>query len=98
VVDGATRYAMVERFRYEENATYPGKASVIFWTKRSRDQAEQRRHRVAQFGSRRGPLLSEAEINSPMCHLRPARVARLRRNGFQRARERLSQRDGSGPS
>ena len=24
-------YAMVERFRYEKNETYPGKASVIFW-------------------------------------------------------------------
>ena len=32
VVDGDNRYAMVERFRYEKNETYPGKASVIFWT------------------------------------------------------------------
>ena len=32
VVDGDSRYAMVERFRYEKNETYPGKASVIFWT------------------------------------------------------------------
>src|SRR5438094_4576665 len=32
VVDANTRYAMVERFRYEEGQPYPGKASVIFWT------------------------------------------------------------------
>jgi len=32
VVDGATRYAMVERFRYEDGKPYPGKASVIFWS------------------------------------------------------------------
>src|ERR1700722_12908243 len=32
VVDGSSGYAMVERFEYEENKSYPGKASVIFWT------------------------------------------------------------------
>ena len=28
----SSRYAMVERFQYEEHKPYPGKASVIFWT------------------------------------------------------------------
>ena len=32
VVDLSSRYAMVERFQYEEHEPYPGKASVIFWT------------------------------------------------------------------
>jgi hypothetical protein len=32
VVDKSSRYAMVERFQYEEHKPYPGKASVIFWT------------------------------------------------------------------
>jgi hypothetical protein len=32
VVDGSSRYAMVERFPCEEHKTYPGRASVIFWT------------------------------------------------------------------
>jgi len=32
VVDGSSRYAMVERFQYQEQRSYPGKASVIFWT------------------------------------------------------------------
>src|SRR5205807_7685654 len=28
----SSKYAMVERFQYEESKKYPGKASVIFWT------------------------------------------------------------------
>ena len=32
VVDGTSRYAMVERFHFEAARTYPGKASIIFWT------------------------------------------------------------------
>ena len=32
VVDGNSRYAMIERFEYQEMKSYPGKASVIFWT------------------------------------------------------------------
>ena len=71
VVDGASQYAMVERFDYEAGESYPGKASVIFWT----NGPEMR------LGSDGNPSLSsdadalpyylEAEINSPMCRLRP---------------------------
>jgi len=32
VVDGSTRCAMVERFRYQRGAEYRGKATVIFYT------------------------------------------------------------------
>src|SRR5271166_3035505 len=32
VVDGGSKYAMVERFQFDEHKPYPGKASVIFWT------------------------------------------------------------------
>src|SRR5439155_7365259 len=35
VVDGATAYTMVERFRYQRGADYPGKATVIFYTSRA---------------------------------------------------------------
>jgi hypothetical protein len=35
VVDGATKYTMVERFRYQRGADYPGKATVIFYTSRA---------------------------------------------------------------
>src|SRR5262249_37522542 len=32
VVDGASRYGMVERFQYDKSLPYPGNASIIFWT------------------------------------------------------------------
>jgi hypothetical protein len=35
VVDGATKHTMVERFRYQRGADYPGKATVIFYTSRA---------------------------------------------------------------
>jgi hypothetical protein len=63
VVDGTTRYAMVERFRYQHGAEYPGKATVIFYT---------------TGGGRRGsaaapnaPVYMEAEVNSPVVRLDP---------------------------
>jgi len=63
VVDGATQYAMVERFRYRPGAEYPGKATVIFYT---------------TGGGRRGATpppnavnYMEAEVNSPVVRLDP---------------------------
>ena len=71
VVDGSSRYAMVERFQYEQNKPYPGKASVIFWT----NGPELRLNRDG-IPSLRGdtdasPYYLEAEVNSPMCRLHP---------------------------
>lgn len=67
VVDGTSRYAMVERFRFEESRAYPGKASIIFWTngpelKLSADGS-------VSLNSRDEPYYLEAEINSPLCRL-----------------------------
>ena len=72
VVDGDTRYAMVERFHYDETKPYPGKASVIFWT----NGAELHQHPdgTTTFGdSHDGPpeIYMEAELNSPMVRLDP---------------------------
>jgi hypothetical protein len=72
VVDGETRYAMVERFHYDETKPYPGKASVIFWT----NGAELHQHPdgTTTFGdSNEGPpaIYMEAEVNSPMERLEP---------------------------
>jgi hypothetical protein len=72
VVDGDTRYAMVERFHYDETKRYPGKASVIFWT----NGAELHQHPdgTTTFGdSHDGPpeIYMEAELNSPMVRLEP---------------------------
>jgi hypothetical protein len=55
VVDGATKYTMVERFRYQRDAEYPGKATVIFYT----------------TAGRRGIFYMEAELNSPMIRIDP---------------------------
>jgi hypothetical protein len=82
VVDGATRYAMVERFHYQETATYPGKASVIFWT--NGPEIKLNSEGIASLSSdpEAGPYYLEAEINSPMCHLRPGESCALETEWF----------------
>lgn len=68
VVDGSTRYTMVERFRYQRDADYPGNATVIFYT------AGNRRPRPTPAPSQasRPPLFyMEAELNSPLVRLDP---------------------------
>ncbi len=69
VVDGDTRYAMVERFHYDESKPYPGKASVIFWT--NGVQLRQHPDGTATVGSDEAPraIYMEAELNSPMVRL-----------------------------
>jgi len=83
VVDGSSRYAMVERFQYEEGKPYPGKASVIFWTNgpelRVNGDGE-----AAMSGGEEGtpPYYLEAEINSPLCRLRPGESCDLETDWF----------------
>jgi hypothetical protein len=71
VVDGDTRYAMVERFHYDESKPYPGKASVIFWT--NGVQLHMHPDGTATVGSDDAPraIYMEAELNSPMVKLEP---------------------------
>jgi hypothetical protein len=71
VVDGGSRYAMVERFDYEESKTYPGKASVIFWTNGPELRLGDDGIPSLSADSDAGPYYLEAELNSPMCRLRP---------------------------
>jgi hypothetical protein len=71
VVDGATRYAMVERFQYEEGRPYPGKASVIFWTNGPEMRLNSDGTPSLSSDPDASPIYLEAEINSPMCRLRP---------------------------
>jgi hypothetical protein len=71
VVDRTTRYAMVERFQYEESKTYPGKASVIFWTNGSEMRLNDDGNPSLSADSDAGPYYLEAELNSPLCRLRP---------------------------
>jgi hypothetical protein len=81
VVDGTSRFAMVEKFQYEANKTYPGRASVIFWTNgpepRFGGDGE------ATFGgTRESPYYMEAELNSPMCRLNPGEECRFDTDWF----------------
>ncbi len=71
VVDGSSRYAMVERFQYDESKTYPGKASVIFWTNGPELRLNREGIPALSADADASPYYLEAEINSPMCRLRP---------------------------
>lgn len=71
VVDGTSRYAMVERFRYERNETYPGKASVIFWTNGPEMRLSPEGEPSMASGGDGSPRYLEAELNSPLVELRP---------------------------
>lgn len=83
VVDGSSRYAMVERFRYEEDKPYPGKASVIFWTNGPEVKVNSDGMAVLSGGEEgRPPYYLEAEINSPLCRLRPGETCNLETEWF----------------
>jgi hypothetical protein len=69
VVDGSSKYAMVERFRFEPTRTYPGKASIIFWTNGPEMQLNADGEPAITSGGDGSPYYLEAEINSPLCHL-----------------------------
>jgi hypothetical protein len=77
VVDGDSRYAMVERFRYEKNETYPGKASVIFWTNGPETRLNPEGEPSLTSGGDGVPRYLEAEINSPLVQLRPGETRDL---------------------
>ena len=71
VIDGASKYAMVERFQYEQTKPYPGKASVIFWTNGPEMRLNNDGVPSLSADADATPAYLEAEINSPLCRLRP---------------------------
>ncbi len=71
VVDRASKYAMVERFAYDQNKPYPGKASVIFWTNGPEMRLSKDGVPSLSADPDASPTYLEAELNSPMCRLRP---------------------------
>jgi hypothetical protein len=77
VVDGSSKYAMVERFQYNESKPYPGKASVIFWTNGPEMRLSNDGIASLSAGGDAIPTYLEAEINSPMCRLRPGESCEL---------------------
>jgi hypothetical protein len=82
VVDGGSDYAMVERFRYEETKSYPGKASVIFWT--NGPEIRLSNDGIPSLGADAdaSPIYLEAELNSPMCRLRPGEACEFNTEWF----------------
>ena len=81
VVDGGSRYAMVEKFQFEPTRPYPGRASVIFWTNGPELHLDD--NGEATFGSRHeSPYYMEAELNSPMCRLKPGEECRFDTDWF----------------
>ncbi|MGB2605084.1 MAG: hypothetical protein WBC78_15915 [Candidatus Sulfotelmatobacter sp.] len=77
VVDGTSKYAMVERFQYNESKPYPGKASVIFWTNGPEMRLSNDGIASLSAGGDASLTYLEAEINSPMCRLRPGESCEL---------------------
>jgi hypothetical protein len=75
VVDGRGRYGMVERFQFEESRAYPGKASIIFWT--NGPELKLSVDGIVSLSSGEAPYYLEAEINSPLCRLRPGESCNL---------------------
>ncbi len=82
VVDGSSRYGMVERFHFEESRSYPGKASIIFWTNGPEVRLSAEGEPSMTSGDDASPYYLEAEINSPMCRLRPGESCDLETEWF----------------
>jgi hypothetical protein len=72
VVDGATHFAMAERFSYVKGAEYPGDASVIFY---KNGRPPERKQKDGEPVSPADPddslFYMEAELNSPLVRLEP---------------------------
>jgi hypothetical protein len=85
VVEGSTRYTMVERFRYQPGAEYPGHATVIFFT------TGQNRRATAASATAAAPSADsarpsihymEAELNSPIMKLQPGETYEMATQWF----------------
>ena len=76
LVDGATRYAMIEKTRYFSGADYPSKASVIFYKNGPTVQMDaEGKPRISPGDLEKIPYYMEAELNSPMVTLGPGETS-----------------------
>jgi hypothetical protein len=72
IADGEGGFGMIERVRYDANATYPGKATVIFYKNGpSVDFDAEGKPQLTGVGYQNIPYYMEAEINSPLVILDP---------------------------
>ncbi len=75
VVDGASKYAMVEKTRHFDNADYPGKAAMIFYKNGPGARLDsQGMPHFTPPDQVETPYYMEAEVNSPMAKLGPGDV------------------------
>jgi hypothetical protein len=82
VVDGNSKYGMVERFQFEDSRSYPGKASIIFWTNGPEVRLSADGEASMSSGGDGVPYYLEAELNSPLCRLRPGETCNLETEWF----------------
>ena len=71
VADHSSGYAMVEKFRYQPDAEYPGKASVIFYKNGPSVQINEKGRPEIRVSPDDAPYYMEAEINSPLEKIGP---------------------------
>jgi hypothetical protein len=71
IVDGASRFAMVERFAVDAKAEYPGKASVIFYKNGPAVEVNSEGVAEVRTSAEDAPFYMEAELDSPMVGLAP---------------------------
>lgn len=72
VVDGASKFTMIEKSAYNRNAEYPSKASVIFYKNGPTVELDAAgMPHVSGIDRKETPYYMEAELNSPMADLRP---------------------------
>ncbi|MGH9684361.1 MAG: hypothetical protein ACRD4S_12220 [Candidatus Acidiferrales bacterium] len=71
VADESTHFAMVERFKYQAGADYPGKATVIFYKNGPGVEVNGKGMPVVRLGTEDQPYYMEAELNSPIVRLNP---------------------------
>jgi hypothetical protein len=73
VLDARTGFAMIERFTFQKNAEYPGKATVIFYKNGPSVEMNKDGMPFVTAASPEDRLhYMEAEINSPVVNLKPS--------------------------
>lgn len=71
VVDGSTRYAMVEKYSFHAESEYPGKASVIFYKNGASLELDEQGSPKLRASPENALRYMEAELNSPLVKLVP---------------------------
>lgn len=92
VNDAATNYTMVERFQFQADAEYPGKASLIFYKNGAAASLDSSGKPVLRDSTPdEAPYYMEAEINSPMVELKPGAAYTMKTNWLPvRAAEKIA--------